>query len=147
VDDVAQFVAPGVVVAQTAPPDNVNHGRLQENLEVLEAATDAAGRKLQVVEMELLPYVKGVGTGLGGVTGPGAGKLMPAPYVNMVFVEGAVLLPKTGAHGEAEAYARIGALVGREPLGLPSELSAFGGGGLGCITQQVPAGEFVKEES
>ena len=41
----------------------------------------------------------------------------------------------------------IGELVGREPVGLPSELSAFGGGGLGCITQQVPAGEFVKEVS
>ena len=147
VDDVAQFVAPGVVVAQTAPPDNVNHGRLQENLEALKAATDAAGRRLQVVEMELLPYVQGVGAGLDGVTGPGAGKLMPAPYVNMVFVEGAVLLPRTGADGEAEAHARIGELVGREPVGLPSELSAFGGGGLGCITQQVPAGEFVKEVS
>jgi agmatine deiminase len=147
VDDVAQFVAPGVVVAQTAPVGSANHSRLRENLEVLKAATDAAGRRLEVVEMDLLPYVKGVGAGLDGVTAPGAGKLMPAPYVNMVFVEGAVLLPRTGAVGEAEEYARIGKLVGREPVGLPSELSAFGGGGLGCITQQVPAGEFVKEVS
>ena len=46
VDDVAQFVAPGVVIAQTCEPDNVNYSRLQENLEVLEAATDAAGRRL-----------------------------------------------------------------------------------------------------
>ena len=35
VDDVAQFVAPGVVVAQTAPKGNANHTLLQENLEVL----------------------------------------------------------------------------------------------------------------
>jgi agmatine deiminase len=143
VDDVAQFVAPGVVVAQTAPEGNVNHSRLQENLEVLKSATDATGRKLQVIELELLPYVQGVGAGLDGVTGPGAGKLMPAPYVNMVFVEGAVLLPRTGVEGEAEACARLGELVGREPVGLPSELSAFGGGGLGCITQQVPTGAFA----
>jgi agmatine deiminase len=147
VDDVAQFVAPGVVVAQTAPAGNVNHNRLQENLAVLKAATDAAGRRLTVVEMDVLPYVKGVGAGLDGVTGPGAGTLMPAPYVNMVFVEGAVLLPQTGADGEAKAYARLGELVGREAVGLPSELSAFGGGGLGCITQQVPAGQFFKEVS
>ncbi len=147
VDDVAQFVAPGVVVAQTAPEGNVNHARLRENLEVLRAATDAAGRRLEVVELDSLPYVRGVGAGLDGVTGPGAGKLMPAPYVNMVFVEGAVLLPCTGVEGEVEAYARLGALVGREPVGLPSELSAFGGGGLGCITQQVPAGEFAPEAS
>ena len=91
--------------------------------------------------------MRGVGAGLDGVTGPGAGKLMPAPYVNMVFVEGALLLPRTGVDGEAEAYARLGELVGREPVGLPSELSAFGGGGLGCITQQVPAGEFARAAS
>jgi agmatine deiminase len=143
VDDVAQFVAPGVVLAQTCEPDNVNYSRLQENLEVLEAATDAAGRRLEVVESPLLPYVSGVGAGLDGVQGPGAGILMPAPYVNMVFVEGAVLLPLTGADGEAEMHAEIGELVGREPVGLPTELSAFGGGGLGCITQQVPAGPFA----
>ena len=33
VDDVAQFVAPGVVLAQTCEPDNLNYSRLQENLE------------------------------------------------------------------------------------------------------------------
>ena len=37
VDDVAQFVAPGVVLAQTAPPDNPNHARLRENLEASRA--------------------------------------------------------------------------------------------------------------
>jgi agmatine deiminase len=143
VDDVAQFVAPGVVIAQTCEPDNPNYSRLQENLELLEAAVDAAGRRLEVVESPLLPYVSGVGAGLDGVTGPGAGKLMPAPYVNMVFVEGAVLLPRTGVEGEDELHLEIGELVGREPVGLPTELSAFGGGGLGCITQQVPAGAFA----
>jgi agmatine deiminase len=143
VDDVAQFVAPGVVLAQTCEADNVNYSRLQENLEALCAATDASGRHLEVVESPLLPYVQGVGAGLDGVCGPGAGKLMPAPYVNMVFVDGAVLLPLTGADGEDELHLEIGELVGREPVGLPSELSAFGGGGLGCITQHVPAGELA----
>ena len=61
VDDVAQFVAPGVVLAQTAPPDNPNHARLLENLEMLQGARDAAGRPLRVVEIEPLPYVSGVG--------------------------------------------------------------------------------------
>ena len=51
VDDVAQFVAPGVVLAQTCAPDNPNYSRLQENLEVLEAAADAGGRRLEVVEI------------------------------------------------------------------------------------------------
>jgi agmatine deiminase len=143
VDDVAQFVAPGVVLAQTCAPDNPNHSRLAENLEVLRAETDALGRRLEVVEMDLLPYVKGVGGGLDGVTGPGAGKRMPAPYVNMVFAGDAVMLPLTGVENEAGAHRLVADLVGRRPVGLPTEFSAFGGGGLGCITQQVPVGPFV----
>jgi len=144
VDDVAQFIAPGVVLAQTAPADNPNHSRLWENLAVLQQATDAAGRQLEVVEMDLLPYVKGVGAGL-DLRVPGALKLMPAPYVNLVFVNGGVLLPRLDIDGEEAAYARIGALLpGREVVGLPVEMSAFGGGGLGCITQQVPAGEPLR---
>jgi agmatine deiminase len=142
VDDVAQFVAPGVVLAQTCKEDNPNCSRLQENLAVLKAATDAAGRRLEVVEMPVLPYVLGVGAGLEGVMGPGAGIRMPAPYVNLVFVDGAVLLPRAGVEGEEELHREIGRLVGREPVALPTELSAFGGGGLGCITQQVPVGPF-----
>jgi agmatine deiminase len=144
VDDVAQFVAPGVVLAQTCAKDNPNYARLQANLEVLRAATDAGGRRLEVVEMPQLPYVEGVGSGLEGVTGPGADHLMPAPYINLVFVNGGVLLPRLGVEGEEAAYERIGELLpDRELVGLPVEMSAFGGGGLGCITQQVPEGEFL----
>ena len=29
---------------------------------------------------------------------------------------------------------------GRQVVGAPTELQAFGGGGIGCITQQIPAG-------
>jgi agmatine deiminase len=144
VDDVAQFVAPGVVLAQTCDADNPNYHRLQANLEVLRAATDAQGRRLSIVEMPLLPYVKGVGADLDGVQGPGALHLMPAPYVNMVFANGAVYLPQLGVPGEDEAYAVVAGLFpDREVRGLPTEMQAFGGGGLGCITQQVPAGDFL----
>ncbi len=143
VDDVAQFVAPGVVLAQSCPPDNANASRFQENLDVLRAATDARGRRLEVVELPQLPYTQGVGLG-GDVRAPGSGTHMPAPYVNMVFANGAVFLPRLGAEQEDEAYELIGRLLpDRRVIGLPTELSAFGGGGLGCITQHVPAGELL----
>ena len=144
VDDVAQFVAPGVVLAQTCGEDNPNHARLQANLAALREARDARGRRLEVIELPLLPYVEGVGAGLDGVTGPGADHLMPAPYVNLVFVNGGVLVPRVGVDGEEAAHELVAALFpDRELVGLPVELSAFGGGGLGCITQQVPAGGFL----
>lgn len=143
-DDVAQFLAPGLVLAQGCPPDNPNHSRFRENLDVLRGATDARGRRLEVVELTQLPYTRGIGLG-DELRVPGAGTRMPAPYVNMVFVNGAVLLPRLGVAGEEEAYRLIaGLLPDREVVGLPTDWSAFGGGGLGCITQQVPAGELLR---
>jgi hypothetical protein len=62
--------APSVFVlftyAQTAPAGNANHARLRENLSVLKAATDAAGRKLEVIEVDLLPYLEGVQAAVAG---------------------------------------------------------------------------------
>lgn len=142
-DDVAQFLAPGLVVAQGCPPDNPNHSRFRENLEVLREATDAQGRQIEVVELTQLPYTRGMGLGE-ELRVPGSSTRMPAPYVNMVFVNGAVLLPRLDAPGEEAAYGIIADLLpGREVVGLPTDWSAFGGGGLGCITQQVPAGPLA----
>jgi agmatine deiminase len=144
VDDVAQFLGPELVLAQSCRPGNPNYSRLQENLEVLRAATDAQGRALEVVEIELLPYVTDVGRGLMHVLGPGAVRSMPAPYVNLVFVNGGVLVPQVGANGEEDVYALLARLLpGREVVPARVELQAFGGGGLGCITQQVPAGDVL----
>src|SRR5690606_7824801 len=92
----------------------------------------------------VLPYVRGVGGDLDGVSGPGADHLMPAPYVNMVFARGTVFLPRVEAAGEDDAYAIVAGLFPeRQVVGLPTELHAFGGGGLGCIPQQVPEGDLL----
>ena len=50
-------------------------------------------------------------------------------------------LPRLGAPGEDDAYATLAAaLPGRELVGVPSAMLAYGGGGVGCVTQHVPAG-------
>lgn len=145
VDDVAQFIGAGRVLAQTCAEDNPNFARLQANLEVLREATDADGRRLEVLEVPVLPYVQGLGSGLQDAQGPGADHLMPAPFVNLVFVNGGVLLPAVDIEGGAEVRERLRVLCpDREIVDLPVELSAFGGGGIGCITQHIPAGEFLR---
>jgi agmatine deiminase len=128
VDNVAAFVRPGVVIAQTAP-DGPNHELMSANLDVLRSARDARGRELEVIEIDVLPT-----TAVRGDVGV-------APYVNFYVCNGAVIVPVCGddLDRDAETVARIGALYGREGVAVPGATLAEGGGGVHCITQQVPA--------
>jgi agmatine deiminase len=131
-DNVVQFVAPGRVIVQAAPDrSNPNWGPLRENAERLRRTVDAAGRRLEVIEVPQLPY-----------TEPVDGRRFAVPYVNFYPVNGAIVAPRLEAPGEEEAYATLAAAyAGREIVGVPSLMLAYGGGGVGCVTQHVPAGE------
>jgi agmatine deiminase len=130
-DNVVQFAGPGRVIAQVAPErSNPNWARLRENAARLRETVDAQGRRLEVVEIAQLPY-----------TEPVDGERFAAPYVNFYPVNGAIVVPTFGAPGEEEAFAALAAAMpGREIAGVPSVMLAYGGGGVGCVTQQVPAG-------
>ena len=53
VDELACFVRPGVVLALSrSNPADVDYPALQDNLERLAAATDARGRRLEIIEIE-----------------------------------------------------------------------------------------------
>jgi agmatine deiminase len=134
-DNVVQFAAPGRVIAQVAPDrSNPNWGPLRENAERLRATIDGQGRRLEVIEIPQLPY-----------TEPIDGQRFAAPYVNFYPVDGGVVVPQLGAPGEEEAYATLAAaLPGREIAGVPSVMLAYGGGGVGCVTQHVPAGSVLR---
>ena len=133
-DNVVQFAGPGRVIAQVAPDrSNPNWATLRANVERLRAAVDAQGRPLEVIEVSQLPY-----------TEPVDGRRFAVPYVNFYPVEGAVIVPRLDAPGEEEAYATLAAaLPGRELVGAPSVMLAYGGGGVGCVTQHVPAGSVL----
>ena len=131
VDNVAQFVAPGVVLAQTVDdPSDPNHEPMAENAERLRAARDARGRPLEVIELGVLPRTTVRGE-------PGV-----VPYVNLYVANGVVVVPTCGddPDRDSEILARLAALYpGRELVGVPGRMLAEGGGGVHCITQQVPA--------
>lgn len=130
-DNVVQFAGPGRVIVQVAPDRaNPNWGRLRENLTRLRRATDAHGRRLEIVEIAQLPY-----------TAQLDGERFAVPYVNCYPINGAVVAPRLDAPGEHDAYALLSAAFeGREVVGVPSAMLAYGGGGVGCVTQHVPAG-------
>ncbi|GGM70464.1 agmatine deiminase [Longimycelium tulufanense] len=130
VDGVAAFLAPARVLAQTAwgsgTPDEQ---RLAHNLEVLRTSTDAMGRRLEVVE---IPYCSEIFLGADPVT---------VSYVNFYLPMGAVIVPTAGTGEDAPALALLGELFpDREVIGVPARAIAWGGGGVHCMTQPVPAG-------
>ena len=69
------------------------------------------------------------------------GRRAPVPYLNFYFVNGAVIVPTCGHPADADMLALIGEWVpGRDVVGLDvGAILAYGGGGIHCITQQVPA--------
>jgi agmatine deiminase len=124
VDNVVAFTAPGRVLLQgCADPENPNRAIAADNRKRLEAAG------IHVVEMPHLPYAR-----------VGAGRLVAVPYVNLYALNGAVLVPTAGAPTDDDALTIIaGEYPGREVVVVPGAVLAHGGGGVHCITMQVPA--------
>jgi agmatine deiminase len=95
---------------------------------VLEAALDARGRRLDVVELDVLPYR------------PWAGRRIALPYLNFYVGNGCVIVPLARTPDDARGVARIReAFPGRQVVGVPATNLARRGGGAHCITQQLPA--------
>jgi agmatine deiminase len=55
VDDITRFVAPATVVTavEADAEDRINHRALSENLSILRASRDAAGRRLKIIELPM----------------------------------------------------------------------------------------------
>ena len=123
VDNVVAFTGPGRCLLQgCADADNPNHAIARANRATLEAAG------IEVTEIPVLPYATV------------AGETVPVPYVNLYPVNGGVLVPTTGDAADIDVLATIAdAYPGREVVAVPGAVLAFGGGGVHCITQPVPA--------
>jgi len=119
VDNVCAFVAPGHVIAQTTSDrDDPNHARLQRNVDVLKAAG------LQVIELDVLFRTAVV-----------------VPPLNAYLANDQVIVPVVDDHPGVPRALDIwkDALPHRGVVAVPGETLAYGGGGVHCITQQVPA--------
>lgn len=133
IDNIARFVAPGRVVCQSpAGPDDPNAETLNQIAGALEAATDAQGRKLDVIR------IPGVGLYRNAL-----GEISPASHMNFIIANGVVVVPLYGTATEKAAIEALRAVFpGRRVVGVPSRgllgCGAAGGGSFHCITQQEP---------
>jgi agmatine deiminase len=129
VDNVACFTAPGAVLVQEcADETSPDHERLAVNRRCLDGTLDGRGRRLAVTALPVLPTA---------MTGRGR---RPVPYLNFYVANGLVVVPVVGDESDDDALALIADhYPGREVVGVPGAVLAHGGGGVHCITQQVPS--------
>ena len=130
VDNVACFAAPGVVVVQGCHDvTEDDHVRMDVNRRIADGWVDASGRPVEVVEVPVLPFAER------------DGQRLVVPYLNYYVGNGFVVVPVCGHEADADMLAIIAdQYPDRETFGLPvGEILAIGGGGIHCVTQQVPA--------
>lgn len=129
VDGVCAFVAPATVVVQLPDdPAHPDYERMRANRAVLEGATDAAGRPFTIIDLPQSSFVDV------------DGKETEVGYLNFYIANGGVVVPVADTPEDEGALAVIAsALPGRKVVGVRSRVIAYGGGGVHCITQQVPA--------
>jgi agmatine deiminase len=130
VDNVACFARPGLVLAlSSGDPADGNYAMLNDNLERLRAATDGAGRPLEVVPIEQ-PRRR-----------EAEGRRLALSYVNFYIANGGVVIPAFEDPQDRHAYDAIQrAFPDRTVVQLPATEIVHGGGGIHCITQQQPVG-------
>ncbi|WP_447917196.1 agmatine deiminase family protein [Achromobacter aegrifaciens] len=135
VDFYARFARPGVVVANLdMDPESYDYALTRKHLEILRRATDADGKPLEIHTMS--PPLK-----------PRRSKFVEdnpdfaAGYINYFVINGAVIAPE---FGDVEADAKARDLLtrlypGRKVVQLDIDAIASGGGGIHCVTNQLPA--------
>lgn len=136
IDNLARFVAPGRVVCQApSGADDPNATTLDEIARTLEQATDASGRRLDVVR------IPGVGLYTNAI-----GEMSPASHMNFIIANSVVVVPVYATATQDAALAALQSVfTDRKVIGVPSRgLLSFGdagGGSFHCITQQEPQQE------
>ncbi len=132
IDALARFVEPGRVLIQIddeIDPDDQWSVAAHETLGVLEQATDARGRKLDIVRLPEPVDIRGRGDDF------------VSSYVNYYVCNGAVIAPQFGdRRADGEAREILASLYpGRAVVQLDIDALGESGGGIHCATQQQPA--------
>jgi agmatine deiminase len=130
VDNLARFVAPGVVACPVAfGRGDPNAAAYDDAARRLAGMTDAAGRAIRVMRIPSPGWIDGAD-----------GKAAPASHMNFLIANKAVIVPIYAEQPGGFAVQALEHLFpGRQVIGLPSSAILTGGGSFHCITQQEPA--------
>jgi len=129
VDQLARFVAPGRVVAARQPDRlDPNHASLEANLALLGGLRDAAGRRLEVIPIDVPARFSFRGIQL------------PASHLNYLVANGVVLVPVFGVATDEPALRMLAdCFPGRAIEPVDCSALVRGRGALHCITRDEPS--------
>ena len=128
IDDLTRFVQPGrVVTVVENDRGDANHAALNANRARIDGMTDAAGRRLEAIELPMPPEMRGP-----------HGRA-PASYANFYFSNAALLVPVFGVEQDALALSILESIITDRPVvPIPSQNLVLGLGSVHCLTQQEP---------
>ncbi|CAL5866103.1 uncharacterized protein PFLUO_LOCUS310 [Penicillium psychrofluorescens] len=129
IDALARFVAPGkVALSRPAPGSGVWAAVYNVTKNILSQATDAKGQTLQIIDLPEADTNEAD---------------MVVSYVNYYLVNGGVICPRFGSPETDENAKRMlhSLFPEREIVQVYIHEIALNGGGIHCMTQQIPASE------
>jgi agmatine deiminase len=129
VDELARFVGDRTVLAAIEnDPQDENYESLQGNLRRLQSASDADGRPLEVIPVQVPKPL---------FHGP---QRLPASYMNFYIANGVVIVPQFNDPADRDVCETLARLFpGRQIRGLSAADLIVGRGAYHCITQQQGA--------
>lgn len=122
IDGMVAFAAPGAVLLHTTnDTSDANFAITQDAKKILDQTRDARGRKLEVIEVPLTSW--------------------NVVHMNFYICNGAVIVPVASKAAEDDVPLGIigDAFPDHKVVPITGQYIAEGGGGVHCITQQVPA--------
>jgi agmatine deiminase len=148
VDNLACFIRPGeVCLTWCDDPRDPQHAISKDALERLTAARDARDRRLQVHKLPAPgPLYLSAREAAGirhkrGSQARVAGWRLAGSYVNFYLANDGLVMPLLDPHTDRAAVRQLKRLFPeRKVVGVQAREILLGGGGIHCITQQVPRG-------
>lgn len=136
-DDLARFVAPGLVAAVEAPPGHPDHAMLSANRDGLHRATDARGQRLEIVP---LPSPTPIHHDFPADRhGSGGRRMLPASHANFLFANGRIFVPVFGSRSDDLACRRLEEASGLPAVAVMTRHLVAGLGSLHRLSCQQPS--------
>ena len=136
-DDLARFVAPGVVAVVEAPPGHPDHAVLAANRDALGRAVDDRGQPIQVVSLPSPTPIHHEFPATG--SDHGGRRLLPASHANFQIANGRIFVPVFGSRSDDLACRRLEDASGLHAVAVMSRHLVVGSSGLHRLVCPQPA--------